>query len=43
VRALATAITDVAGEVAIDGELPVVLGQRSQLAQLLQNLIGKRV
>jgi PAS domain S-box-containing protein len=28
------------GEVVVDGELPVVLGQRSLLGQLFQNLIG---
>jgi PAS domain S-box-containing protein len=40
VRGLASAIADVGGQVGVEGELPVVLGQRSQLAQLLQNLIG---
>jgi PAS domain S-box-containing protein len=40
VRALASAIADVGGQVQIEGTLPVVSGKPSQLTQLFQNLIG---
>lgn len=42
-RDLGPAISDAGGTVEVDGHLPAIVGDRQQLGQLLQNLIGNAV